>query len=819
MKKIMNFLNGLTKKGVDISSSDNSAQHEKGREEASKDTQGKASIAPSSDPVTPLSQHACQSTEYAKSHRDSVPTGYTKTAAEHSDNAQNEVKKFASDPALSSDLDKPSVLEDFNATAYPIPQGMCLHHLFIEQVKRSPDAIAVVDRGQAYSYQTLYERSQQFALYLQSQGVKPDTVVGLCLESSFDLIVSVWGVLMAGGAYLPLDPHYPPERLAYIVSDVKPQLIISRSDSVECIRSGIGDSDTLILLDKDLDVINAAIAQLQADAVSLNETVNANHLAYVLYTSGSTGKPKGVMVEHQSVVNHNLFAARAYQIDSSSVQIQLASIGFDIFVEEVLVIHNHGATLVLEDKQALLNIASLTEIVQRNQVNTLNLPTAFFHHLVIAEFDFSLVKTIIVGGEKLDHQKAKRCLTGFPNVQLINTYGPTETTVISSIQAVSLALLNEYDDIPIGQPIANTAIYICDEAGKPLPVGSAGELCIGGVGLARGYLNQPVLTASKFIENPFVSGERLYKTGDLACLTDDGKLTYLGRIDTQIKFNGYRIEPQEIEQCLNTCHGVKDSIVVLQKTPQYSRLVAFCLADEVPFTGAIATQHLETKLPSYMIPEHFVVLESFPTTPNGKIDRRALEAMELSITPAPQYIAPTSATEHQLVTIWAETFARPVEQVSTAERLGHTHVNSLQISLLQAKIRKAFQVNLPLAQFYQNNSLAELGRCIDTAETHQWLDIPALNHDQQAIQPSYAQQGLWLVEQLNPGHTAYSIPVAWHYQRKLNITALTSALEQLVARHASLRTTFPSVEGKAVQQVQEQVVLDFELYDVSHYDN
>src|SRR5262249_2915532 len=568
-----------------------------------------------------------------------------------------------------SDAEKHQLLIDYNDTKADYPRDKCIHQLFAEQVAINPDKTAVVCGEQKLSYQELYDKSRDLALYLQSQGVKPNSVVGLCVERSLDVILGLLGILQAGGAYVPLDPDYPEERLAYMFQDSQAAIVLTQGKLKDRLSVLVPADAQLIALDGQRQEIDDRVAELKATKVTLQQQVQPHHLAYVIYTSGSTGKPKGVMVEHRSLVNHNIFAQRQYQISKEDIQVQFSSISFDAFVEEVFVVLNSGAQLVIEQKDKLLTPQYFKQVIESRNITTLNVPTAFFHELVASKFDLKGIKNIIVGGEALAYSKAEALIDNFPNINLHNTYGPTESTIISTAVYVTKSLLSHHSSVPIGLPIANTQIYILDQDNHPQPVGVPGELHIAGDGLARGYLNRPELTQEKFVANPFQPGARMYKTGDLAQWLEDGNIQYLGRMDTQVKIRGFRIELGEIEACLNQHPGIEDSVVIVQGEEADKQLIAFYRAKDtqadhiVQLAKEEVRSHLLRTLPDYMVPAVFISLAAIPLTPNGKVDRRALARMEVAVGSGRKYVAPGNETQKQLVRIWAEVLKLAPEKI------------------------------------------------------------------------------------------------------------------------------------------------------------
>ncbi|TQV86009.1 non-ribosomal peptide synthetase [Aliikangiella coralliicola] len=739
--------------------------------------------------------------------------------------------------------EKKRLLINYNESQTEYPQGKCIHQLFAEQVKRTPDNIAVVFNQQQLTYQQLYDKSAQLALYLQSQGVKPDSLVALCVERSLDMLIGLYGILLAGGAYVPLDPDYPDDRLAYMLKDCEADVVLTQQKLHDKLSAFVGEQTQLIKLDVQWSEICEVTTELMSRSIKLKQEVKPNHLAYVIYTSGSTGHPKGVMVEHRSMVNHNQYAIKQFGITEADTQIQFSSISFDLFVEEAFVILNQGARLILEQKNNLLTLDYLKGMIETYGVTTLNVPTAFFHQLAISGIDLGSVDKMIFGGEKLDHLKAGEFLRRYPHVSVHNTYGPTETTVISTSILVTQSVLEKYPNVPIGKPIANTQIFILDKNSNPQPVGVPGELHIAGDGLARGYLNRPELTEEKFVTNPFYiepndgiekiassetvaakTSERMYKSGDLARWLDDGTIEYLGRIDNQVKIRGYRIEMEEIEAELIQHPVVKDCVVVAQGESGNQHLIAFYVAKDKNINGVKNHEqanselraHLQQRLPEYMLPTALVCLDKIPLTPNSKVDRRALESYQVTIESSQVYLAPRNETERQLVDIWADVLNLQSAKVGINDSFFEMGGHSLLATQLISKVRSKFDIELPLKALFENTSVAGFSQLIVNAEKSQIPAIKPVDKTQYDRLPlSFAQERLWFIDQLEPGSVGYNAAGALSIEGKLDVEELESAFNLIIERHDNLRTIFPSENGKAQQVILEKLEFKLDYLDLS----
>jgi amino acid adenylation domain-containing protein len=556
------------------------------------------------------------------------------------------------------------ILEQWNDTEVEFPGDKCIHELFEAQVRKTPDAVAVVYEERALSYAELNRRANQLAHYLRELGVSPDGRVAICVERGIEMIVALLAVLKVGGAYVPLDHAYPVDRLKYIVRDSAPVVALIRGD-IEGLFSASSENVRVV------DLADAALwsrqpeSNLEPSAIRLTP----NHLAYVIYTSGSTGLPKGVMNEHRSVVNRLVWMQRAYGLQLSDAVLQKTPFGFDVSVWEFFWPILAGARLVMARPDGHKDPAYLVETIQREHITTMHFVPSMLQ-LFLDQTEVtkcSGLMRVICSGEALPAVVARLFQERLPNAALHNLYGPTEAAIDVTATCV---LDTRQASIPIGRPIANTRIYILDMHGEPVPVGVEGEIHIGGVQVARGYLNQPDLTADRFIPDPFVgiAGARMYRTGDLGRWRDDGNIEFLGRNDFQVKVRGYRIELGEIEARLVEHPGVREAVVVAREdTSGDRRLVAYYTSPRTNGQGEIAEvvaaaeqlrKHLAAELPQYMIPAAFVQLEVLPLNANGKLDRKALPAPDGDAYVMRGYEEPVGEIEGTLAGIWSELLGR-----------------------------------------------------------------------------------------------------------------------------------------------------------------
>jgi len=727
-------------------------------------------------------------------------------------NPQQRVSQFP----LLSEAERHQLLVEWNDTLVDYPKDVCIHQLFEAQVEQTPNAVAVVFEDEQLTYGELNSRANQLAHHLRSLNVGPDSLVGICVERSLEMVVGLLGILKAGGAYVPLDPVYPKERLAFMLQDAQVSVLLTQEPLVAELPD---HGARVICLDTDWGTIAQESA---ATPVSL---VGSQNLAYALYTSGSTGRPKGVLIIHQALVNYALAVMKDFGLQSSDRILLLASISFDVFLEELLPTWLSGATVVLRGERSLVSGADLQQLIEKHRLTAFELTTAHWHEWV---YELSLSKQrppnslrfVIMGGEKvLPERFATWQKFGIP---LIHVYGLTETTITSTIYKPPLRVEDQevWSKLPIGRPVANTQIYLLDTNLQPVPIGVPGELHIGGAGLARGYLNRPELTEEKFIPNPFSDepGARLYKTGDKARYLPDGNIEFLGRIDHQVKLRGFRIELGEIEATLTQHPQVRQTLVMdREDVLGDKRLVAYVVSgQEQPPSVSEVRHFLKQKLPDYMVPAAFVLLDVLPLTPNGKIDRRALPAPDTT-RPFEEgaYVAPQSPVEEMVAGIWADVLA--VKEVSIHDNFFDLGGHSLLVTQLISRLRDTFNVEFPLRGLFESPTVASLSERLEALRrTEQGLVAPPLLPVEREgeLLLSFAQARLWFLEQLEPGSYAYNMPAAVRLTGSLNVAALKQSLQEIVQRHEALRTTFRMVSGEPLQLIAPVKALTLPLVDL-----
>jgi amino acid adenylation domain-containing protein len=595
------------------------------------------------------------------------------------------------------------MLVQWNRTEREYEPGRCVHELFEEQVERTPDAVAVTCEGHSLSYRQLNSRANQLARYLGEHGVAPDQPVGICAERSLEMVIGLLGILKSGGAYVPVDPGYPAERVRYMLEDAAPRVVLIQ----EHLRNRLPQSSAQVIA---LDTQSSEIVRHRTDNRSARELgLTDHHLAYVIYTSGSTGRPKGAMNEHRGVVNRLRWMQDQYGLGAQDRVLQKTPFSFDISVWEFFWTLMSGASLVMARPQGHKDASYLRQLIDRSGVTTLHFVPAMLQSFLdeIRVGQCPSLRHVVCAGEELAAPLQRRCFELLPQVRLSNLYGPTEAAV--DVTAWDCRRGDQQARVPIGRPISNIQVYVLDAHRQPVPVGVAGELYIGGIGVSRGYLRRPGLTAERFVSSPFDRGRRLYRTGDRARYLADGNLEFLGRIDQQVKIRGFRIEPGEIEMALVCCPGVDQAVVVAREVaPGDRQLVAYV----VPSSGATLPPidelraHLGVSLPDYMVPALFVELDTLPLTPSGKLDRNALPAPQGRLPISDAYVAPRTPTEELLVEIWEEVLQLP--RVGVHDNFFELGGHSLLTMKIVAKIHARTRISLPVWTLFQSPSVASL---------------------------------------------------------------------------------------------------------------
>jgi len=607
---------------------------------------------------------------------------------------------------LLTDTERQQLLVDWNDTVTSCQPGQCIHHLFEAQAVQTPEAIAVISGDEQLTYLELNQRANQVAHYLKRYGVGPETLVGICMERSLDMIISLMAILKTGAGYVPLDPTYPRERLAFIAEDAQVSILLTQNKLLEALP----EVDAQIInLDKDWSAI------LQESQVNVASGVTGDNVAYVMYTSGSTGKPKGVVVLHRGVCNYLLWRKSYFPLTDTDRVLQKTSFGFVDSVWELFEPLMVGAQLIMAEPNRHQDPAYLVKFIVEKKITAADfIPSLLYLFLDEPGVEkCTSLRRVTTGSETVTVDLQARFFTRL-KANLYNLYGPTEASIASTCWTCQPDDVKR--NVPIGRPIANTHIYLLDKYLQPVPIGLPGEVHIGGLGLARGYLNRPELTAEKFINNPFSDDPeaRLYKTGDLARYLPDGNIEFLGRIDHQVKIRGYRIELGEVEAFVKQYPFVQEAATIVREDrPGDKRLVAYIVpVSEQEINVSQLRNYLKEKLPEYMIPSAFVTLDALPLTPNGKLDRKALPAPQ---TTRPElveaFVAPEGPVEEMLAEIWQKVLK--VDKIGTNDNFFELGGHSLLAVQVVSRLLADYEVVLPLYRLFDTPTIAELAPIIE----------------------------------------------------------------------------------------------------------
>jgi amino acid adenylation domain-containing protein len=626
------------------------------------------------------------------------------------------------DLSLLTASERNQLLVEWNNTETNYPQSQCIHQLFEAQVEKTPDAVAVVLENQKLTYRELNYKANQLAHYLQKLGVKPEVLVGICVERSLEMVIAILGILKAGGAYVPLDPEYPQERLAYMLEDSQVKVLLTQ----EKLLTQIADSQIkTICLDSDWQEIS------KEEISNLASFLAWENIAYVIYTSGSTGKPKGAMNTHQGICNRLLWMQSAYKLNEADRVLQKTPFSFDVSVWEFFWPLLNGASLVIAKPGGHRDRSYLIDLICNEKITTLHFVPSMLQVFLDGENveKCSSLKRVICSGEELSLDLQTRFFQRL-NCELHNLYGPTEAAI--DVTFWQCHQNSDWQTVPIGKPISNTQIYILDSHLQPVPIGIPGELYIGGAGLARGYWHRPELTAEKFIPHPFInqSGSRLYKTGDLARYLPDGNIEYLGRIDHQVKIRGFRIELGEIEAVLNQHPDVQTNIVVVREDePNAKHLVAYVVpdADAKPIISDLQS-YLKDKLAGYMIPSAFVILEALPLTPNGKVDRKALpQPSNLRPELAVSFVQPQTEIEKAIAQIWQKSLH--LSEIGLYDNFFEIGGNSLLLIHVHSQLKQISNRDLTIMDMFRYPTINDLAEFLTSNNTQNSI----LNDEQKTI--------------------------------------------------------------------------------------
>ncbi|MFA7061827.1 MAG: amino acid adenylation domain-containing protein, partial [Pedobacter sp.] len=715
-----------------------------------------------------------------------------------------------------SPSERQQLLIDWNDTARSLPD-MCIHQMFEAQAALTPGATAVRIDDEILTYAELNVRANQLAHLLIARGVSADALIAVALERSLAMVVALMAILKAGGAFLPLDPEYPAERLAFMLTDSGARVLITQEELCQCLPH---TAEYIILIDKDWGAISR-----QPDS-NPNRSISPEQLAYVIYTSGSTGKPKGAMNTHGAIANRLLWMQEAFMLGAADRVLQKTPSSFDVSVWEFFWPLMAGATLVFARPGEHRDNVYLSELIRSERITTLHfVPPMLQAFLDTPEVRLcTSLRRVICSGQELPVSILPRFYEALPLTELHNLYGPTEAAIDVTWYACSPETALQ-PSVPIGRPIFNTRLYVLDGNLRPTPIGIPGELHIGGAGLARGYLNRPELTAEKFIPDPFSDepGARLYKTGDLVRYRSDGNIVFLGRLDCQIKIRGFRIEPGEIETALVAHPGIREAVVMAGTEENGDqRLVAYlveadCLKQAeraTPPTSGELREFLKGILPDYMLPAVYVFIPALPLTPNGKIDRKALLALATQETAATGADSPQTELEKQIALIWQDVLG--MKGISVHDSFFTIGGHSLKALRVVARMQKELGIGLKLRDFFANPTVAGLAALAETRRENVAGALAVIPRLAEAdFYPlSHAQKRFWLLDQTGKGAASYNMSGAWLIEGPLDRDALQQALRHVTARHESLRTSFRLHAGHPVQVAHPHREINFREADL-----
>ncbi|NOU17175.1 MAG: amino acid adenylation domain-containing protein [Bacteroidales bacterium] len=695
-----------------------------------------------------------------------------------------------------SDEVRHQLLYEFNDTGLDYPREKTIHQLFEEQTERTPDRVSVCCDGNTMTYAELDIKANGIAQKLLNAGCQPSQLVGVMAERSVDLIAGILGVLKSGCAYLPLDSHHPKERNDKIINSSGIKVLLTNISRLQ-------QSDVEVLSLVDADTSEKCTTNLKG--IRKDST---NDLAYIIYTSGSTGEPKGVMVEHRNVVNFVFGMKELFEMEEGSVLLSLTTISFDIFGLEVYVPLLSGACMVIGNDDDQRDVNRINQLLEEYRVSVLQLTPSRLRLLLTAggsKLRFQNVETLLLGGEELPLLLLEEARQAFKG-KIYNVYGPTETTIWSTYKDVTEGMLS------IGRPIINTQVRIFGAGNTLQPIGVAGELCILGDGVARGYYKNQRLTEEKFLDISDGEGERLrmYRTGDLARWLPDGNIEFLGRMDNQVKIRGYRIELGEIENAILKSNKIKECVVIVREDNGEKYLCAYvvCKAD---FDQQTLRDHLSKLLPDYMIPSYFVVMDELPLTANGKVNRKALPTPDVKA--SVEYTPPSNETEEKLVEIWSEVLNISKEMISVIENFFVLGGNSLKAILLINRIRKVFEVEVSLSSFMLNSTIQYLALLINGLSKKEYVSIK-LVEKKEYYPISSVQKRFYIIQVMNPESVTFNsdwlitIPKTFSYEKASDIFNI------VVERHDAFRTFFINHNNTIIQRVVDKVNVKIETYNI-----
>jgi amino acid adenylation domain-containing protein len=696
------------------------------------------------------------------------------------------------------------VLSDWNATARPYPRERCLAEVFEEQASRAPEAEAVVFGEQRISYGELDRRAGRLAAWLRQHGVGADVLVPLLLERSVEMVVALLAVVKAGGGYVPLETDLPPLRLQALLRQLGASPVLLTQESLhDALERAGGFAGEVSCVERWSDL---------PEGTAVPERVRPESVGYVNFTSGSTGEPKGVLVPQRAVVRL-VKNADHLRLERSDVVTQISTYAWDAAIFEIWGALLNGARLVLVSREQALDFAELGRLLRQERVSVVFLTTALFNRVVDEALEIlSTVRAVLVGGERASDLHFARAKKALPRLRLINAYGPTENGAFSSWQEMEAGA----EKVSIGRPVSNSRVYVLDDGMEPVPIGVLGEIYLGGDGLARGYLGRAELTAERFVPDPFSDGGRLYRSGDRGRWLGGGELSFAGRLDDQVKVRGHRIEPAEVESALRSHPAVRDAVVVTREASGGEKELVAYVVGERELRVHDLRAHLTARLPSYMVPSFFVGLDELPLTAAGKVDRRRLPEPEgtrpgLGV----GYEAPRTELEERIAQVWREVLG--LDRVGVHDNFFDLGGYSLKTTQVRARLQRAFEVDLPLGEILERPTIAEQAAAVAERQGPGLPRAEALVPSagaREAYPLSRAQRGLYFLQRLEPENTYYNVVNRIVIEGPFDRSAFAEAFRVLVARHATLRTSFDLAGAEPVQRLAAHPPLDLPFYDL-----
>lgn len=709
-------------------------------------------------------------------------------------------EKPISEYKLLSEEEAASQIQQFNPGRTPYPKDKTIVQLFEEQAANTPDHTALQYEGESLTYRELNERANRLARGILSLGAGEGRTAAVLCERSMDMIVSILAVLKSGSAYVPIDPEHPIQRMQHFFRDSGAKVLLTQR-KLKALAEEAEFKGVIVLADEE--------ESYHADARNLALPLDSEAMANLTYTSGTTGTPKGNIVTHANILR-TVKETNYLSITEQDTILGLSNYVFDAFMFDMFGSLLNGAKLVLIPKETVLDMARLSRVIERENISILMITTALFHLLVdLNPACLSTLRKIMFGGERASVEHVRKALQTVGKGKLLHMYGPSESTVFATYHPVDE--LEEHTlSVPIGKPVSNTEVYILDRTGNVQPAGIAGELCVSGEGLVKGYYNRPELTEEKFVPHPFTSGERMYKTGDLARWLPNGDIEFIGRIDHQVKIRGQRIELGEIEHQLQTHDRVQESVVLAVDQGAGDKLLCAYYVGEGDISSQEMREHAAKDLPAYMVPAVFIQMDELPLTGNGKIDRRALPIPDANVSRGVSYVAPRNGTEQKVADIWAHVLQ--AEQVGVYDHFFDIGGHSLAGMKMLALVHQELGVELSLKDLFQSPTVEGLAQVIASAEKGTAASIsPAEKQDTYPV--SSPQKRMYVLQQLEDAQTSYNMPAVLRLTGELDVERLNSVMQQLMQRHEALRTTFEIKDGETVQRIWEEAECEIAYFE------